>query len=439
MPGKMLAHIFIGCFEPLAVGALLLGVPWSICKLRVRGQRTAIIAAWGIVLLMCCWRVFYAGASKRYIYMLIFPCVAVIALALRDLVFSKSFQPWARIAAAVSFSVLIAFCLVKCFRFNPYDGSIRDGCAVVRQVRHEKKFPLAIVSDKEIERVRYYTGIPCIKDKAIKSGPLTSAKLSMLQKKYAQAADIIFVVLKSPVGEWKKAEVLPDGAEIVFQNYVDRKRTKYFTVIALKTEIVPEAISADDRGPTIFSSVFEPDGTQKIKPFKDNLVNRGLTFFYNSKLEWPNNWIPAVPGEVLFSSQSAAEVELIGVSGGGRRALRMKSVRPIGMQYMRNFDFRGAMNIRIAADGAPGSRFILKVLDLNEKSQYHGVRQEKIFLIVNNREEQFNCFVPASPKRFRFAIELLHGEIIIRDIKIYTANGSGSPNSARPSVVHVSK
>lgn len=433
MPVPQLYHLLAGCFEPLAATAILLGLPWSLWKLKSRGRRVAIVSAWGIVLLMCCWRAWYADASKRYIYMLIFPCVFVTASALKDLVFSKRFQPWLRIAAVSFLCFIVTCCIIKCFRFNPNEGSIRDGCAVIRRLSGNKKFPLAIVAPKEIKRVQYYTRIPCIGDDALQSGRPISARLSLLQKKYAQVADMIFVVSKSPTDEWKTSEKLPDGAEIVFQNHVDKKKKYYFTVVALKTgtphPVVPPNVSGDHL--PAFENTFEPDEMQRIKPFRNNLVNRGLTFFYNPKIEWPKNWIPAIPGDVLFSSECAGEIELIRAPDGKRRILRMKSRTEIGMQCMENFDFHGAMNIRISAAGTPGSRFILKVLDINEKWQHVGVRQEKIFLIANDREEHFDCFVPASPERFRFAIKLLHGEITINDIKIFPAAGAGASDPAK--------
>ena len=429
MINPKLYHLLAGCFEPLAATAILLGLPWCLWKLRIRGQRAAIISALGIVLFMCFWRVLYAGSSKRYIYMLIFPCVFVTASALKDLVFVKRFQPWLRIAAMSFFCFLVTCCLIKCFRFNPHEGSIRDGCAVIRRLSGDKKFPLAIVAPKEIARVQYYTRIPCISDNALQSRLPISARLSLLRKKYAQVADMIFVVFKSPTGEWKKSAALPDGAEVVFQNYVDKKKKYYFTVVALKTGLPPRVASPEVSGgrqPAIFENTFAPVGIQAIKPFRDNLMNRGLTFFYNSELVWPKNWIPAIPGDILSSSESAAEIELVRVPDSGRQALRMKSRSDIGVQYMENFDFHSAMNIRMTAAGTPGSRFVLKVLDINENWQYDGVRREKFFLITDDREEHFDCFVPASKKRFRLAIKLLHGEIMIHDIKIFPAAGQGA-------------
>ena len=433
-------HILGGCFEPLALTAISLGLLWSLCKLRVRGQRAAIVSAWGIVLLMCFWRALYAGAAKRYICMLIFPCVFVTASALKDLVFAKRFQPWLRIAAMAFFGFLIACCLIKCFRFNPYEGSIRDGCAVIRRLSGDKKFPLAIVAPKEIRRVQYYTRIPCISDGILQSRQPISARLSLLRKKYAQTADIIFVVLKSPAAEWKTSATLPEGAQIVFQNYVDKRKRNYFTVIALKTGPSPRVATSNASGgrrPALFANTFEPVGMQTIKPFRDNLVRRGLKFFYNSEIVWPKNWLPTIPGDILFAPESAAEVELIRAPDGRRMILRMKSRSEIGVQYMEVFDLHGAMDIRISATGTPGSRFVLKVLDINEKWQYGGVRREKIFLITDDREAHFDCFVPASAKRFRFAIELLHGEIMIHDIKIFPAAGQGSsrPVKRRPTAV----
>ena len=423
MLGKMLYHILAGCFEPLAATTVLLGFPWSLWKLRARGQRLSIVLSWCILLFMVGWRVLYAGASKRYCYMLIFPCAIVTALALKDLMCTKHFQPWLRIVSAMFFAFLITCCIIKCFRFNPYDSSIRDGCAVIKQMARENKFPLTIVAGKEIERVRYYTRIPCLADDTEKSKLPITARISALQKKYPSAAGIIFVVLKSSVDEWKTSGTLPHGAEIIFQNYVDKKKKNYFTVVAFKNDLRSAAVAGNvpsGPGPAIFENAFEAAEAKNIKPFRDNLIKRGLTFFYTPR-EWPKNWIPSIPGDILFSAQSAAEFELVRGPGSSRKALRMKSRTLIGMQNMKNFDFHGAMKIRIIAEGTPASRFALTVLDINEKWQYAGVRTEKIFLIMNDRKEHFDCFVPASSNRFRFAIKLLHGEIIIHDIKIFPA------------------
>ena len=299
---------------------------------------------------------------------------------------------------------------------------------------------MAIVAPKEIRRVQYYTRIPCISDGILQSRQPISARLSLLRKKYAQVADIIFVVLKSPAAEWKTSATLPEGAQIVFQNYVDKRKRNYFTVIALKTGPSPRVATSNASGgrrPALFANTFEPVGMQTIKPFRDNLVRRGLKFFYNSEIVWPKNWLPTIPGDILFAPESAAEIELIRAPDGRRMILRMKSRSEIGVQYMEVFDLHGAMDIRISATGTPGSRFVLKVLDINEKWQYGGVRREKIFLITDDREAHFDCFVPASAKRFRFAIELLHGEVMIHDIKIFPAAGQGSsrPVKRRPTAV----
>ena len=422
-----------GCFEPLLIVSILLGVPWSFVKLRERRCRAAIIGGWCVALVMLSIRVMLAGAAKRYSYMLVFVCVTVTALALKDMLCAKRWQPFLRIVAASICVALAVYSIGKCFRFNPYESSIRDGCRVISQMAGDKKFPLVIVSDKEIDRVGYYAGVDCITDKVLDSSQPIDAKLSLLHRHYSSVADIVFVVLKSPVNEWGTPAALPYGAKIVFQKYVDKKKKKYFTVIAMQTDRrrfeTSVRDSLGDRAKVVFAPSFEAGGAQQVKPFLDNFRKRGLVYFYYRADTWPIGWSPFIPGEILFSGKSEAEVEVVDFGDGGGRALRMRSGSDIGLQNMAVVDFHENAKIMIVADGKPGTRFEVYAVDINSKYMICGVRPLGIFLISTGGREEFSCLVPASANRFRIAIKLLHGEIMIRDIKVVSAT-DGSNRTA---------
>ncbi len=222
-------------FEPIAVGAAL-------------GLLTALFVFWKkhtplywiiiiAVLFMIGWRMAIQIVSSRYASILLYPGViatAYFCLQLENLTKIIPKIP-GKVTKLLPWMFLIGLSVasfVKALHYNPYENYIRHNCSAARKDAAAFSTPLAITSQDEVRRLRYYSGIKTIGTPALdfpKNIPDPTV-IRPLLKHYSKQCDVLYFFLDESSSSVPLSPaalgVASDQWKLLSQQYQNRRKKK---------------------------------------------------------------------------------------------------------------------------------------------------------------------------------------------------------------------
>lgn len=423
-------------FEPLAVCAFL-GILLSLWLCRARRDRQFWLVSSGLFFLIF-WRVVVEIGSGRYASILIYPTVIFVSylcFRVKELPGMtrvperfQHFLPWSLLL------ILVCVCLGKDFRFNRYEGYLRECTDIARRDSTRFQSPLALTYGKEMKRIGYYSGLPTL---CYGNGDVidrNAAEISALLKRHRYYGDAIYLLVD------EKRDASPITAELLgvserewsmlASNFQNNRRQKRLTLyrylpgpipwkIATRKDI--EQFGRENKRELLFNGHFERLEEKKhFQPFLQTLQSPGLSFYSRPDWQFPAGW----GFESRVSNVNAVEAELQVSEVTGTHALRL-SGRSRFIVFTRGMLPRGEYELSFLVHGRPGTRFGISFYTYNNAGRFVAYREAAYYRLASGEECLYRLRITEQEigegVQFRLCLVLYEGEILWEGVSLLPA------------------
>lgn len=280
-----LARINNALYLPISVSALIVFVYMIYQTIANREKKYLLWIECGI--LMFGWRLFYAS-SNRYSAALIIYSLIIIGIGI-NIVWVKNHK------VCILFVITICMlCVAKTLYFNPYVDSVKQLCdLIIYNVKKNEKV-LIITRPKELERIRYYTGLSNIVSYDINLyGRFTmQSELQRIIPNEIKKFDKIFMLVQ------EKTTDIPlhflcigedvSACKLIKRIFTDKRKKKFFSLYMVDCKKC-QVITAD-----AFAEYSISNNFQQWRPLLDRerkkLNKRGIKFGSLPFSSIPQGW-----------------------------------------------------------------------------------------------------------------------------------------------------
>ena len=422
-------------FEPLAVCALL-GILLSLWLCRARRNRLFWLVSSGLFFLIF-WRVVVEIGSGRYASILIYPTVIFVSYLcfhVKELPgltrIPERFQPF----LPWSLLLLACVCLGKDFRFNRYEGYLRECADIARRDSACFQSPLALTYGKEVKRIGYYSGLPTLfygKGDVIDRN---ASEISDLLKRHRNFGDALYLFVD------EKRDASPITAEslgvserkwsMLASCFQDNRRKKRLTLYRYLPGAIPwkiatqkdiEQFEREDKREMLFNGHFEQFEEKKhFHPFLQTLQPPGHSFYSRPNWQFPAGW----GFESRVSNVNAVEAELHISELTGKHALRL-SGRSRFIVFTRGMLPRGEYELSFLVHGRPETRFGISFYTYNNLGRFVAYRDAAHYRLASGEECLYHLRITEQEigegVQFRLCLVLYEGEIFWEGVSLLPA------------------
>ena len=423
-------------FEPLAVCAVM-GLLLALWLCRARWDRMFWLVSSGL-LFMVFWRVVQEIGSGRYASVLIYPAVISVSYLCFRL---KEVPGMTRIPERFQYFlswglllIMIAVCLGKDFRFNRYEGYLRECADIARRDSVHFQYPLALTYGKEVKRIGYYSGLPTLfygKGNVI---DWNAAEISDLLKRHRYFGDAIYLFID------EKRQALPITAEslgvsdrewmMLASRFQDNRRRKRLTLYRylpgpipwkIATEKDIEQFLRENKREMLFNGHFERiEEKKRFLPLLQTLQSPALSFYSRSNWQFPAGW----GFESRVSNVNTVEAELHVSELTGKHALRL-SGRSRFIVFTRGMFPRGEYELSFLVHGCPGTRFGISFYTYDNAGRFVAYREAAHYRLISGEGYLYRLKITEQEigegVQFRLCLVLYEGQIFWEGVSLLPA------------------